>query len=226
MAVCSTAVAAPTGLNTIPTTDIVPLHNCVAQIQNGNSSLSAPAFYQVSSPIFQTQFGLSQRVEAGADWIQPATLDREEAVLNAKYLVFDENETRPGVALGAWNLASHQRAGYYLTLSKTLNYAQQEEERFKAHHRRNRKLLGRRAHIGVTYDGQNTPQPFLGTDLQLNGSDLIQADWISGKGNAVSLGAVFVMQDQKTVVNPAFLYSNDTDRISGFFLNISRQFGI
>ncbi len=85
MAVCSTAVAAPTGLNTIPTTDIVPLHNCVAQIQNGNSSLSAPAFYQVSSPIFQTQFGLSQRVEAGADWIQPATLDREEAVLNAKY---------------------------------------------------------------------------------------------------------------------------------------------
>ncbi len=87
-------------------------------------------------------------------------------------------------------MASHQRAGYYLTLSKTLNYTQQEEERFKAHHRRNRKLLGRRAHIGVTYDGQNTPQPFLGTDLQLNGSDLIQADWISGKGNAVSLGAV------------------------------------
>ncbi len=224
--ICSSAAAAPTGLNTIPTTDIVPLHNWVGQVQNGNSSLSAPAFYQVSSPIFQTQFGLSQRLEAGADWIQPPSVDHQETTLNAKYLLFDENEGRPGVALGAWNVAFRQKAGYYFTLSKTLNYAQQEQERFKAHHRRNRKLLGRRAHIGLTYDGGGVLQPFLGTDLQLNGSDVLQADWISGKGNAVSLGAVFVMRDQKTVLNPALLYSNDTQRLSGFFLNVSREFGM
>jgi hypothetical protein len=32
------------------------------------------------------------------------------------------------------------------------------------------------------------------------------------------------MPDQKTVLNPALLFSNDKHRIDGFFLNISRQF--
>ena len=129
----------------------------------------------------------------------------------------------PGLAAGMINLAANQAPGFFVTCSKTLNYDQQQRERFRAHHRRNRKLLGRRVHAGLMVDGHGVVEPFVGTDLQLNESAVLQSDWIAGPGNALSLGMAYVLPDQKTVLNPAMLYSNNTRRIDGFALNISRQ---
>lgn len=141
-----------------------------------------------------------------------------------KSLLLTEDETWPNIAAGLWNVTAGQPPGYYVTVSKTLNYAQQEEERFRAHHRRNRKLLGRRIHVGMMLDGHGVAQPFTGTDLQLSESTVFQADWVSGPGNSATAGFAFVMPDQKTVISPAIVFSNDTMRFSGFQLNLSRQF--
>lgn len=224
LAAVSIAGAAPTGLNTIPTTDIVPFRSWIAQIQNGNTSFDAPAFYSAAHPLFQTEFGLTSRIEAGADYVPPGDMAHSEILFNAKALLVSEDEIRPNVAAGIWNIGMGEIPGYYLTVSKTLNYAEQQAERFRAHHRRNRKLLGQRIHAGLMMDGHGLMEPFLGTDLQMSQTTVFQADWMNGAGNAISAGAVFVLADQRTVLNPAFLFSNAKQRLDGFFLNVSHQF--
>jgi hypothetical protein len=193
--VSAPAFAAPTGLNTIPTTDIVPLNNWIAQTQNGNTSLHSPSLFIMPSLVFQSQFALTSRIEAGVDYIQPPDADHNEFVFNIKGLLQNEDEWRPNIAVGIWNLASNQPTGYYLTFSKTLNYDQQQRERFRAHFRRNRKLLGRRIHFGFMFNNYGTLEPFVGTDLQLNDSTVFQADWINGAGNAVTFGFAYVLSD-------------------------------
>ncbi len=226
LALSATQVAAgsPTGLNVISTTDIVPLDNWIAGLQNTNTSFTGLGFYR--QPLFseQSQFGVQNWLEAGFDYAETPNIDHDAAVFNAKALVLSEDDNWPNVAVGLWNVTSGQPPGYYVTLSKTLNYEQEEEERFRAHHRRNRKLLGRRVHLGMMLDGNGIAQPFMGTDLQLNESTVFQADWVSGAGNAATAGFAIVLPDQKTVINPAIVFSNDTMRFGGFQLNISRQF--
>ena len=95
-----------------------------------------------------------------------------------------------------------------------------------AHNRRNRRLLGRRFHAGMTFDGRRAIEPFVGADIQLNDEAVFQADWIAGQGNAVSAGLVYVFPDQRTVVNPAILFSNDRKRLDGLFVNLSHQFNL
>jgi len=219
------ALASPTGLNTIPTTDIAPIQSWIAQLQNGNTDFSTPTLYTTPAPLFQNQFGITPRVEAGADYIYDQTGQRDLA-FNAKGLLFGEDEIRPNAAMGMWNGTARHQPDYYITFSKTLNYDQEQRERFKAHHRRNRKLLGRRIHAGLTYSIHGSLNPFVGTDIQLNDSTVFQADWISGQGNALTGGFAYVMPDQRTVINPALLMSNDRKRIDGFFLNVSHQFNL
>lgn len=218
------AAAGPTGLNVIPTTDIVPLNSWVGGLQNGNTSLTGTPFWRQPLVTPQTQFGLQSWLEAGLDYAQTPDLAHDAAVFNVKALLLTEDERVPNVALGLWNVTQGQKPGYYLTLSKTLNYAQQQEERFRAHHRRNRKLLGRRIHLGAMLDGHGTLEPFAGTDLQLSDSAVFQADWVRGSGNGASAGLAYVLPDQKTVLTPALLFSNDKRRLTGISINLSRQF--
>jgi len=171
----------------------------------------------------QTQFGLQNWLEAGLDYAQTPDLAHDAVVFNAKALLLTEDERAPNIAAGIWNVTQGQTPGYYLTLSKTLNYAQAQAERFRAHHRRSRKLLGRRIHIGTTLDGHGTFEPFAGTDLQLSETFVFQADWIRGPGNAATAGIVYNFPDQRTVLNPSILYSNDTKRL-GFSLSFVHQF--
>jgi hypothetical protein len=226
IAVVSPACASTTGLNTIPTTDLVPLHSWIGQMQNSNVSFHTPSLFTRPDFIFQTQYSFGSRAEWGVDYIQPPDVDRKELTFNIKELLQNEDQWRPNVAIGIGNVALRQRPGYFITFSKTLNYDQQLRERFRAHHRRNRKLLGRRVHFGLMLDGHGTLEPFLGTDLQLNDSLVFQADWINGSGSAVTAGVAYVFPDQRTVLNPALLYSNGTHRVDGFFLNFSHQFNL
>ena len=223
---CATAAAyaGPTGLNTIPTTDIVPQNSWIANLQNGNTGFTVPAFYSAPMLVKQTEFALNNRVEAGVDASYFARYNAESFQFNIKTTLQSEDEVRPNAAMGIMGIGNHLNPSYFLTLSKTLNYDQQQKERYRAHNRRNRKLLGRRVHAGVLLDFKGALTPFFGADLQMSDSAVFQTDWISGSGNALTAGVAFVMPDQKTVLNPALMFSNDKHRVDGFFLNISRQF--
>src|SRR5437870_12316899 len=60
--------AAPTGLNQIPTTDLVPFKQATVQLQNGNTEVSgrSSVFHQPEL-VPQSEFGLPWNFEAGLD---------------------------------------------------------------------------------------------------------------------------------------------------------------
>jgi hypothetical protein len=219
-----TALAGPTGLNVIPTTDLVPSGSFIGAFQNGNTTFNGTPFYRMPDMIAQTQFSLAPWLEAGFDYTPTPDIDQDTLAFNMKALVFSEDEIRPNVAFGIWNVTDMERPGYYVTFSKTLNYEAELTERYRAHHRRNRKLLGRRIHVGAMIDGHGVTEPFFGTDLQFNDTAVFQADWVNGNGNALTAGIAYVLPDQRTVITPVLLMSNDKNRIDGFSLNISHQF--
>lgn len=74
--------------------------------------------------------------------------------------------------------------------------------------------------------GQGAFEPFVGSDLQISDAAVLQADWIAGPGNALTFGLVYVLSDQRTIVNPVLLYSNDQQKVNGFYLYISHQFNL
>ncbi len=222
----SFAVGAPTGLNTIPTTDLVPYHSWVGQLQNSNTSFQTPTLFQTPFIFAQSQFALTSKIEAGADLL-PSPDDHTHAlVLNIKTLLMAEDDVRPNAAFGISNLANHNAPAYYFTFSKTLNYGQVQHERFRAHHRRKRMLLGRRIHAGLFLAGRGALEPFVGSDFQINETTVLQTDWIAGPGNAFTFGFIYILPDQRTILNPVFLFSNDNQKVNGFFLNISHQFNL
>jgi hypothetical protein len=216
--------AGPTGLNVIPTTDIVPPSSWIGSIQNANTGFYGTPFYRQPLPTLQSQYNLEPWLEAGFDYEQTPDIARDAVVFNIKTLLLTEDENLPNAAFGFWNVTQGQRPGYYLTISKTMNYDQEQDERFKAHHRRNRKLLGRRLHIGAMLDGHGTIQPFAGTDLQLSETAVFQADWVHGPGNSISAGIAYVLSDQRTTITPAILCSNQIGLPNGILLSISHQF--
>jgi hypothetical protein len=220
------ALAGPTGLNVIPTTDIVQVNSWVGSIQNANTSFTGTSFFKQPMFVADSQFGLENWLEAGIDYAQTPDRSSDTAIFNVKAQVMAEDELQPNLAFGFWNVAQSQKPGYYVTMSKTLNYDQEQEERFRAHHRRNRKLLGCRVHIGMMLDGHGIYQPFAGTDLQLSETAVFQADWVQGAGNAATAGIAYVLPDTRTVLAPALVFSNDTRRFSGILFNISHQFNL
>ena len=226
MILASSALGAPTGLNTIPTTDTVPYHSWVGQLQNSNTSFRTPTLFKAPYIFAQSQFALTSKIEAGADLVPSPDDHTHELVLNIKTLLMAEDDVRPNAAFGISNLANHFSPAYYLTFSKTLNYGQVQHERFRAHHRRNRKLLGRRIHAGLFLVGQGALEPFLGSDFQISETTVLQTDWIAGPGNAFTFGFIYILPDQRTILNPSFLFSNDNQKVDGFFLNISHQFNL
>src|SRR5579864_2114802 len=138
IAVMFPASASTVGLNTIPTTDLVPPHSWIGQVQNSNVSFQTPSFIAMPDLIFQTQYSIGDRAEWGVDYIQPPDVNRKQLTFNFKALLQNEDRWRPNVAVGMGNITLKQLPGYFITFSKTLNYDQQLRERFRAHHRRNR----------------------------------------------------------------------------------------
>jgi hypothetical protein len=212
-------------LNVIPTTDLVPLGSWIGSIQNQNTSFTGASIFEQPIPVGQTQFAVNSWVEAGLDYATTPDRTSPTGVFNVKAQAMIEDERRPSAAIGIWNVAENQRPGCYVTMSKTLNYSQEQEERFRAHHRRNRKLLGRRVHVGAMLDGHGITQPFVGTDLQLSETAVLQADWVHGPGNALTAGVSLVLPGGKDVLTPALLLSNDTGHF-GLLLNFSHQFSL
>ena len=214
--------AAPTGLNQIPTTDVVPAGQLSLQLQNGNSAVSggASVFHQ-PQPVPQSEYGLPQDIEAGLD-VAPSDPPHDyRPLLNLKWNARREDYRIPAVAVGAFQLGPGFTPNYFIALSKTLNYDRIHYQKFRAHHR-NRKLRGIRMHAGILRTG-DAWKALVGTDIEVNDHFVAYADWISGATNAVSVGGVFVI-DQHLSLQASLLRANDEDRLSGVLLNITHTF--
>jgi len=218
------AYAAPTGLNQIPTTDVVPLRQVSLQVANGNSDLRGDdsVFHQPEIEP-QSEFGLPWDIESGLD-VAPANSPNDyQAVFNAKWSPLHEDYWVPAGAVGAMQLGNGFAPSYFLVLSKTLNYDQIQYQKFRAHHR-NLKLRGIRLHTGVFYNGYVT-QAMIGSDVEVNDHFIVYADWLSAASSAVSLGGVLVI-DQHLSIQASLLRQNNEDRLTGVLVNITHTFDL
>lgn len=214
--------AAATGLNVIPTTDLVPYRQLDAQLSNGNTTLDGRhgVFRRPQlSPEFQV--GLPWHLEMGLD-LTPSEHDRDyRPQMNLKWTPVRESDWVPAVAGGAQALGIGFSPSFYLVASKTLNFSALEYQKFRAHHR-NIKLRGIRFHAGILRE-PNVWRAMVGTDVEVSDHFIFYADWVSGPANAVSLGGVFVI-DTDNSITAALLRENDQDRLSGFVLSLTHSF--
>jgi hypothetical protein len=218
------AQAAPTGLNQIPTTDLVPVKQLTLQLQNGNTDVngSSSVFHQPQlTP--QSEFGLPWRFEAGLDVAPSDPPNDYRPIFNLKCSPLAEDYRIPAVAVGATQLGPDFSPNYFLVLSKTLNYDQIQYMKFRAHHR-NIKLRGIRLHTGIQRTS-NAWRALVGTDIELNDRGVLYADWISGEQNAVSVGGVFIINRQASI-QAALLRQNDEDRLSGVLVALTYTFDL
>ena len=218
------AHAAPSMLNQIPTTDLVPVGQVSLQLQNGNTEVSgrASVFHQPQL-VPQSEFGLPWNLEAGLD-VAPSDPPHDyRPVMNVKWNPVREDYRVPAVALGATQLGVGFTPNYFLALSKTLNYQQIQYQKFRAHHR-NIKLRGIRLHGGLLRTA-NAWRALVGSDVEVSDHFVVYADWISGARNAVSLGGVLVI-DRQNSVQASLLRGNHEDRLSGVLVGLTHTFDL
>lgn len=220
----ATATAAPSGLNTIPTVDVVPEKQWTLQVQNGNTQLSdAPTLFAQPLPALQLQSGVwTQRIEAGFDAVTPERPGDWRGVANVKLVALTESYVRPAIAIGAAQLGGGFDALYYAVVTRTLDYQAMQYQRFRAHHR-NLKLHGIRLHAGIL-GTRGDPRAFVGSDVQLSDKALLYADWIAGHDHAATLGGVWVVNSAWSA-QAALLRGNGSHRLDGLQLAGTRQFG-
>jgi hypothetical protein len=214
--------AAPTGLNTIPTADLIPFHQWTGTVQNGNTSLSqSPIFLQQPLVLYQTQFGLTPRLEGGLDFVPAQSIRDYQPSVNFKWKALTETYNRPALAVGTSTLGPHFDPSAYLVVTRTLNFSQVQYNKFKAH-QRNIKLRGRRIHAGFLHSGTGN-FPFVGADWELSDNWVVYTDWISGDANAVTLGGVYTI-NSKSSITSYFAVGNQKQELNGFSINYSRTF--
>ena len=214
--------AAPTGLNTIPTADLIPVHQWTATLQNGNSSVSqSPTLFEQPQPLYQFQFGLTPHLEGGLDFAPAHPPHDYRPQFNLKWKPLLEDYKRPALAVGVATLGPDFQPSTYLVLTRTINYNQVQYNKFKAH-RRNIKLRGRRVHAGLIHTADGT-FPMLGLDWELSDKVVLYSDWISGGANAATLGGVYAL-NQHSSITAAMLIGNDAGYPNGMLVNYSRTF--
>ena len=116
------AQAAPTGLNQIPTPDLIPFGQLSLQLANGNTEVSGNASVWRQPQVEpQGQFGLPWRMEAGLDVVPSNPQQDYRPVVNLKWSPVQEDYRIPAGAVGVTQVGPGFTPNYYAVLSKTLN---------------------------------------------------------------------------------------------------------
>jgi hypothetical protein len=216
------AAAGPTGLNVIPTADLVPWRQASVVVQNGNTAVigngglgSRPAL----TP--SAQFGLPWNMEGGIDVAPSKGLSEYRPELNLKWTFLPEGYRWPAAAAGVQNLGWGFSPSYYLVASRTLNYEQIQYQKFRAHHR-NIKLRGIRAHLGIMRV-PNAWRAIVGTDIEVSDHFVFYSDWTSGGHNPLSFGGTIILNRENSVTVAALKF-NDEDRVGGVLAMFTHTF--
>lgn len=215
------ACAAPTGINQIPTADIMPFGYVVLGVQNGNTLVvQHPTFFEEPVPNLQSQFGISRRIEVGLD-LQPTNGTSDyRAAANFKWAAVREDYDAPGIGLGVTNIGPGFQPVGYVIFTRTLNFTEAQYHKFRAHHRHIHQH-GFRVHAGALVSGAAI-YPMVGTDMELGDNFVFSADWISGGPNAASIGGTYVFDDKNSVL-VAVQYSNSLHKFNGVIFTYSLQ---
>lgn len=108
--VTPTAYACPTMLNLVPTADVMEPNSIRLSLENDGYSR---VFASDSDNYVFLQMGVTSRLEAGVDFY--CYKDKTDTVLNAKYQLMKESDTRPGLAIGTMNISEGYTPKHYVS---------------------------------------------------------------------------------------------------------------
>lgn len=154
------AACAPSGLNVIPTTDV--LGNREISLEAESDGRGQP-WGDDCTRLLLFQIGLGNGFEAGIDHC----LDDPELWLNVKWRLQDESTGRPAVACGIQGISNNESAQPYLAIHKSVGSV--------------------RLHTGLIVIDRKT-RWMGGIDRPLGNRITLQADYINGSENAFTYG--------------------------------------
>ena len=147
--------------------------------------------------LLNTQFGLTPRLEAGLDF--DLSNDSDNRLLtNFKYLVLQDSEHRPAVAVGVCSMAPNIKSSPYVV-------ATQDFESF-------------RGHLGVMRTEDNN-RWFVGADKAMNDRFTLMADYTSGDENCSSIGFSYQKTDRFGIL-AGMIFPNDSKEDTGFSVHL------
>jgi hypothetical protein len=165
-ALCAATVACqaiPTGLNIIPTANVLGMGDTRVDSESSNTG---KLFAPIDSSINGTQFGLLLGFEAGIDRVSS-----KGTVYNAKWRFKGEGTITPALAAGVQNIRAGETPQYYLVASKSILLAQ--------------------GHAGLMRDENGDTLTLLGVNGKVGPIELMADHAQGGNKDRTGLGASF-----------------------------------
>ena len=187
------ALAYPTGLNVIPTADVLEPKSFRIEFENDGCSR---LFSAESERYWLLQAGIAPGLEVGVDAYY---LEETSTMLNAKYAVLEESDSAPALAFGAFDIGEGGSPTYYLAAAKSFG-----------RHRFHAGAIGNRRHS----------DPMAGYEFELDDSAWLLFDWIRGDENYLTAG-VYVENKLGGGISLAFGFPNSGEGENMVLLNLS-----
>jgi hypothetical protein len=156
------ALACYSGLTIIPTADVMGSGQYSMELQL-DGTVSGPSS---ETRVINTQFGLSDRLEAGLDFDVSDDTDTQ-ALVNTKYLLGASADKGLSFAGGVFSMEPSVKSSPYLVASKELGFL--------------------RLHLGGLRS-ESSNYWFTGVDHAIGNRMVLMADYTSGNANYSSLG--------------------------------------
>lgn len=190
------ALASPTGLNLIPTADVMPRHYLNVQLESDGYPTACS---RGSNRYLLTQFGLRDDLELGFDVCDLG--GENDFSLDAKWQFCRETPRRPAMAVGVMNVwVPDCETVYYLALSKTVL------------------TPDTRLTLGVQRDG--TGRFLVGASHDLGERVALLADFTSGPGGYATLGVSVALTPQ-WYLQPYYGWNNSSGGEDFMGLNLT-----
>ncbi len=193
LTVAVSALGAPTGLNTIPTSELLEKGTLSSEIE-----IVVSKTLKNISTAFLLQYGLANGIEAGVDF----SVERPRLIaVNSKLNLLKESKTTPQVALGFQIIDDLSRNEYYLAMSKKFGEA--------------------RLHGGILHNEKKVNLAG-GFDIQINDKLSLQMDHITGKDSSATFGFVFNF-DESHSITAYFCVNTSGSGENYFVFNIAKS---
>ncbi len=191
--------AFPTSLSLIPTADLLDAKSIRLEYENdGYSRL----FASDADDLYLLEMGITPRLEAGVDLYDCA--GETDTVVNAKYQLLTEADTRPALSAGALDIGEGYRPTYYLAAAKDIGKC--------------------RLHLGAIGD-RHASNLMAGCEIPLKGESYVLLDYIGGDDGYATVGAWLPMKS-KTYLTVAYGFANESSNSDLFILNYAWEFSL
>ena len=192
--ITSMAYACPTSLNLMPTADILERNSMRLELENDGYSR---VFASDSENYVLLQMGVTPRLEAGVDFY--CYKDKTDTVLNAKYLLMKESDTRPALAIGTANVCEGYTPQYYVSGVKTFG--------------------ANRIHFGTIGD-RHEQSLMAGYERSIGSSAGAMVDYIDGDAGYKAVGAYWQPKSGPCIA-AAVAFPNTHGETNLTYLNVS-----